>query len=217
MRVFIASDGTHLGASIERRFARSGAAMRTFAVPGSSAIRAETDRASDIRLGAATSVESDVALAARDGSPDVCIDVLGATTADADADALGSALTTSVAFARACVKAMLAGRGGTMLMISTPGATPEATALRAAFQAQFTLNLRADLHGTRVRVMMLRAAAALAPLASPLAGGLDGSDASGSGDAGRAAETAEAAWWLAARPPHVVVNALELEWEPSRP
>ena len=200
MRVFLAIDDTVLGPAIERRFASGGASTSVFAAGGD-----------------ASSLESTVAAAARDGAPDVCVALLGAAAADADAGALESALVTSVVFARACVGAMLAGDGGTLLVISTPGATPAATALRAGFEAQFALNLRTDLHGSRVRVMTLQAGAALAPPASRLAGGLDlESRAPAASDGVWAAEAAETAWWLATRPAHVVVNALELERTEAR-
>ncbi|MET0339651.1 MAG: SDR family oxidoreductase [Polyangiales bacterium] len=82
-----------------------------------------------------------------------------------------------------------------------------------AFVHQFTLNLRADLHGTPIRVSCIEPG---------LAGGTEFSEVRFNGDKARAAavydnvapltaeDVAETLGWVASLPPHVNVNTLEL-------
>jgi 3-hydroxy acid dehydrogenase/malonic semialdehyde reductase len=82
-----------------------------------------------------------------------------------------------------------------------------------AFVRQFSLDLRADLHGTGVRVSVIEPG---------MVAGTEFSEVRFRGDADKAAgvysgmtalsaeDIAEAVWWTATLPPHVNINVLEL-------
>jgi len=81
-----------------------------------------------------------------------------------------------------------------------------------AFVAQFSLNLRSDLHGTGVRVSLVEPGLAETEFTLVRTGG-DGaaSDALYAGTQPiTAADVAESTWWIANLPPHLNVNRLEV-------
>ena len=81
-----------------------------------------------------------------------------------------------------------------------------------AFVAQFSLGLRADLHGTGVRVTVVEPGLAETEFTLVRTGGDQAaSDALYAGTAPiTAADLAEQVWWIATLPPHLNVNRLEL-------
>lgn len=119
---------------------------------------------------------------------------------------------------RLLLPGMLArGRGHILNIGSTAGEWPyrggNVYGATKAFVRQFSLNLRADLYDTPIRVSCLEPG---------LAGGTEFSTVRFHGDAGRAAavyadtkpltpeDVAEAAYWIATLPAHVNVNTLSL-------
>lgn len=119
---------------------------------------------------------------------------------------------------RAVLPGMVARNRGHVVMIgSTAGAWPyaggNAYGGTKAFVRQFSLNLRADLAGTRVRVT---------DIAPGLAGGTEFSQVRFHGDEGKAAnvykgtepltaeDIADAVHWVATRLEHVNVNSMEI-------
>lgn len=121
-----------------------------------------------------------------------------------------------------CTRALLPGmlergRGHVVNMGSTAAEFPypggNVYGATKAFVYQFSLNLRADLHGTPIRVTDIEPG---------LVGGTEFSDVRFRGDAERARslyananaltpeDIAEATYWVATLPPHVNVNALQL-------
>jgi 3-hydroxy acid dehydrogenase / malonic semialdehyde reductase len=119
---------------------------------------------------------------------------------------------------RAVLPGMVARRRGHVINISSTAATypyPGGNVYGAtkAFVRQFSLNLRADLAGTQVRVTDIEPG---------LAGGSEFSVVRFAGDSERAAslydgaspltpdDVAEAVYWSATLPPHVNINAIEL-------
>jgi 3-hydroxy acid dehydrogenase/malonic semialdehyde reductase len=119
---------------------------------------------------------------------------------------------------RQVLPGMLArGRGHILNIGSTAGEWPyrggNVYGATKAFVRQFSLNLRADLYDTPIRVSCLEPG---------LAGGTEFSTVRFHGDATRAAavyaqttplsaeDVAEAAYWIATMPPHVNVNTLSL-------
>jgi serine 3-dehydrogenase len=81
-----------------------------------------------------------------------------------------------------------------------------------AFVRQFSLNLRSDLHGTGVRVTSIDPGMAETEFTIVRTGGdKAASDALYKGmDPMTAEDLAETLWWIATRPPHLNVNAIEL-------
>ena len=119
---------------------------------------------------------------------------------------------------RAVLPGMVARNHGHVVNIgSTAGAWPypggNVYGATKAFVRQFSLNLRADLFGTRVRVTDIEPG---------LVGGTEFSAVRFKGDAGKAAapyagtepltpeDVADAVHWVASRPAHVNINAMEL-------
>jgi len=81
-----------------------------------------------------------------------------------------------------------------------------------AFVRQFSLNLRSDLHGTGVRVTAIDPGMAETEFTIVRTGGdKAASDALYKGMNPMTAEDiAETLWWIATRPPHLNINAIEL-------
>lgn len=81
-----------------------------------------------------------------------------------------------------------------------------------AFVSQFSLGLRADLHGTGVRVTTIEPGLAQTEFTLVRTGGDQGaSDALYAGaDPITDADIAQTAWWIANLPPHLNINRLEL-------
>ena len=119
---------------------------------------------------------------------------------------------------RAVLPQMVARGQGHVINLGSAGGTypyPGANVYGAtkAFVHQFSLNLRADLHGTRVRVTCVEPG---------ISGGTEFSVTRFHGDRPRAdavysgmrpltaEDIAEAVWWVAAQPSHVNVNTVEL-------
>jgi 3-hydroxy acid dehydrogenase/malonic semialdehyde reductase len=119
---------------------------------------------------------------------------------------------------RAVLPGMVARRRGTVINIgSTAGAFPypggNVYGGTKAFVHQFSLNLRADLLGTNVRVT---------DVAPGMSGGTEFSNVRFHGDDAKAAavyerttplsaeDIAETVYWVASRPAHVNVNAIQL-------
>ncbi len=126
--------------------------------------------------------------------------------------------TGLVYLTRAILPQMVArGRGHVINLGSIAGTYPypggNVYGATKAFVHQFSLNLRADLHGTGVRVTCVEPG---------LAGGTEFSDVRFGGDRDRAAavyagtqpltadDIAAAVEWAASQPPHVNVNVIEL-------
>ena len=121
-----------------------------------------------------------------------------------------------------CTRALLPGmvergRGHVVNLGSVAGTYPYAGGAiygaTKAFVRQFSLDLRADLHGTGVRVTCIEPG---------MCGGTEFSEVRFRGDADKAAgvyagmtpltaeDVAEAVWWTAALPPHVNINLVEM-------
>jgi 3-hydroxy acid dehydrogenase / malonic semialdehyde reductase len=142
--------------------------------------------------------------------------------AEADVDQWEQMIQTNctglVYLTRAILPQMVArGRGHVINLGSIAGTYPypggNVYGASKAFVHQFSLNLRADLHGTGVRVTCVEPG---------LAGGTEFSDVRFGGDRGKAAavyagtqpltadDIAAAVEWAASQPPHVNVNVIEL-------
>lgn len=121
-----------------------------------------------------------------------------------------------IATTLALVPVLTKRRGGIINLSSIAGNWPYAGGnvygATKAFVRQFSLNLRADLHGTGVRVTSLEPGMATSEFTLVRTGGdqqahdtlYDGAKPLTSED------LAETMWWIGTLPPHMNVNALEL-------
>ena len=231
--VFVTGASTGFGAAIARRFAEEGARVVA------SARRA--DRIAELAEALGPGVlplELDVrdrsavqqaigALPAEFAEVDVLVNnaglALGLEMAqEADVDDWEQMVDTNCKGLMYCTRALLPGmvergRGHIVNIGSVAGVHPypggNVYGATKAFVHQLSLNLRADLHGTGVRVTCVEPG---------LSGGTEFSEVRFHGDRARAedvytgtrpllpADIAESVYWAASQPPHVNVNTIEL-------
>lgn len=125
-------------------------------------------------------------------------------------------VTALVTFTRALLPTLIARRGAIVNISSTAAHYPysggNVYAGTKAFVSQFSLNLRADLHGTGVRVTTLEPGMAETEFTLVRTHGDQG--ASDKLYAGMqpmtAQDIADTIWWIANLPPHLNVNRLEM-------
>ncbi len=125
-------------------------------------------------------------------------------------------ITALVTLTRALLSALIAQRGAIINVSSTAALYPylggNVYGASKAFVSQFSLNLRADLHGTGVRVTTLEPGMAETEFTLVRTHG----DQSASDKLYQGAhpitagDIAETLWWIATLPPHLNVNRLEL-------
>jgi serine 3-dehydrogenase len=125
-------------------------------------------------------------------------------------------VTALVTLTKALLPALIARRGGIVNVSSTAANHPytggNVYGGTKAFVSQFSLNLRADLHGTGVRVTALEPGMAETEFTLVRTHGDQGaSDALYKGaDPMTAEDIADVIFWIASLPPHLNVNRLEL-------
>lgn len=125
-------------------------------------------------------------------------------------------ITALVTLTRALLPTLIAQRGAIVNVSSTAARYPyvggNVYAGSKAFVSQFSLNLRADLHGSGVRVTTLEPGMAQTEFTLVRTHGDQG--ASDNLYAGMqpitAADIADTLWWIANLPPHLNVNRLEM-------
>jgi serine 3-dehydrogenase len=142
------------------------------------------------------------------------------TMQEADVPALDNAIQTNVTGLVALTRALLPGliaRKGAVINLSSVAATypyrgGAVYAGTKAFVRQFSLDLRADLHGTGVRVTSIEPGMVETEFTLVRTGGDQAaSDALYAGMNPMTAEDiAETIWWVASLPPHLNINAIEL-------
>jgi serine 3-dehydrogenase len=142
------------------------------------------------------------------------------TLQESDVAALDNAIQTNVTGLVALTRALLPGliaRKGAVINLSSVAATyPYAGgavyAGTKAFVRQFSLDLRADLHGTGVRVTSVEPGMVETEFTVVRTGGDQAaSDKLYAGMNPMTAEDiAETIWWIATLPPHLNINAIEL-------
>jgi serine 3-dehydrogenase len=121
-----------------------------------------------------------------------------------------------VALTRALLPTLIERKGAVINLSSVAATYPyrggAVYAGTKAFVRQFSLGLRCDLHGTGVRVTSIEPGMVETEFTIVRTGGdRAASDALYSGMAPMTAEDiADTLWWVAALPPHVNINALEL-------
>jgi serine 3-dehydrogenase (NADP+) len=133
---------------------------------------------------------------------------------------LDTAIQTNITGLVALTRAMLPGliaRKGALINLSSVAATypyrgGAVYGGTKAFVRQFSLDLRADLHGTGVRVSSIEPGMVETEFTLVRTGGDQAaSDALYSGmNPMTAGDIAETIWWIATLPPHVNINAIEL-------
>jgi serine 3-dehydrogenase len=125
-------------------------------------------------------------------------------------------VTGLVALTRALLPKLVARKGQIINLSSVAATYPyKGGAVYAgtkAFVRQFSLDLRADLHGTGVRVTSVEPGMAETEFTVVRTGGdRDASDKLYAGmDPMTAQDLADLFWWLAGLPPHLNINAIEL-------
>ena len=125
-------------------------------------------------------------------------------------------ITALVTLTRALLPALIARRGAVVNVSSTAGKYPytggNVYGGTKAFVSQFSLNLRADLHGTGVRVTAIEPGMAETEFTLVRThGDQAASDALYAGaQPMTATDIAETLWWIANLPPHLNINRLEL-------
>jgi serine 3-dehydrogenase len=125
-------------------------------------------------------------------------------------------ITALVTLTKALLPALIARRGGIVNVSSTAASYPytggNVYGGTKAFVSQFSLNLRADLHGTGVRVTSLEPGMAETEFTLVRThGDQAASDALYKGaDPMTAEDIADVIFWIATLPPHLNVNRLEL-------
>jgi serine 3-dehydrogenase len=125
-------------------------------------------------------------------------------------------VTALVALTRALLPTLIERRGAILNVSSIAATYPYAGGnvygASKAFVTQFSLGLRADLHGTGVRVTSLEPGLAETEFTLVRTGGdQSASDTLYAGTQPITADDiAETLWWLANLPPHLNVNRLEL-------
>jgi serine 3-dehydrogenase len=125
-------------------------------------------------------------------------------------------ITALVTLTRALLPALVARRGAIVNVSSTAGKYPytggNVYGGTKAFVSQFSLNLRADLHGSGVRVTAIEPGMAETEFTLVRThGDQAASDALYAGASPMTArDIADAIWWVANLPPHLNVNRLEI-------
>jgi len=125
-------------------------------------------------------------------------------------------ITALVTLTRQLLPALIARRGAIINISSTAATYPysggNVYGASKAFVSQFSLGLRADLHGTGVRVTTLEPGMAQTEFTLVRThGDQAGSDAMYQGAAPMTAEDiAETIFWIATLPPHLNINRLEM-------
>ena len=125
-------------------------------------------------------------------------------------------VTALVTLTRALLPTLVARRGAIVNVSSTAGKYPytggNVYGGTKAFVSQFSLNLRADLHGTGVRVTTLEPGMAETEFTLVRThGDQAASDALYAGaQPMTATDIAETLWWIANLPPHLNINRLEV-------
>ena len=125
-------------------------------------------------------------------------------------------ITALVTLTRALLSALIAQRGAIVNVSSTAALYPymggNVYGASKAFVSQFSLNLRADLHGTGVRVTTLEPGMAETEFTLVRThGDQAASDKLYHGAKPMTAQDiAETIWWIATLPPHINVNRLEM-------
>jgi serine 3-dehydrogenase len=131
-------------------------------------------------------------------------------------EAIETNITGLVALTRALLPTLIERRGGIVNLSSVAATYPYRGGAvyggTKAFVRQFSLDLRADLHGTGVRVTSIEPGMIETEFTLVRNGGdRAASDALYRDmDPMTAEDTADILWWVATLPPHVNVNALEL-------
>ena len=121
-----------------------------------------------------------------------------------------------VALTRALLPGLIARKGAVINLSSVAATYPyrggAVYAGTKAFVCQFSLDLRADLHGTGVRVTSIEPGMVETEFTLVRTGGDQAaSDALYAGMNPMTAEDiAETIWWVASLPPHLNINAIEL-------
>ncbi|MBB6001086.1 SDR family NAD(P)-dependent oxidoreductase [Streptomonospora salina] len=230
---FVTGASTGFGAEIARRFAGSGVRVVAAARRGERLAGLAEELGSNVhpleldvrdRAAVAAAVEG---LPAEFAEVDVLVNNAGlakgmAGAAEADLDDWERMVDTNCKGAMYATRALLPGmvergRGHIVNIGSTAANHPYAGGnvygATKAFLRQFSLNLRADLHGTGVRVTDVEPG---------LAGGTEFSEVRFDGDRERAqkvyegteplgpGDVAETVHWVVAQPAHVNVNTIEL-------
>ncbi len=125
-------------------------------------------------------------------------------------------ITALVTLTRALLHTLIARRGAIVNVSSTAALYPylggNVYGASKAFVSQFSLNLRADLHGTGVRVTTLEPGMAETEFTLVRTHGDQAASDALYKDAHpiTAEDIAETLWWIATLPPHLNVNRLEL-------
>jgi serine 3-dehydrogenase (NADP+) len=125
-------------------------------------------------------------------------------------------VTALVTLTRALLPALIARRGAIVNVSSTAALYPymggNVYGASKAFVSQFSLNLRADLHGTGVRVTSLEPGMAETEFTLVRTHGDQAASDKlyESAHPMTAQDIAETIWWIATLPPHLNVNRLEM-------
>jgi serine 3-dehydrogenase len=143
-------------------------------------------------------------------------DALPETAWDRIDDVIETNITGLVALTRALLPRLVERKGAIINLSSVAATYPyKGGAVYAgtkAFVRQFSLDLRADLHGTGVRVTSIEPGMAETEFTIVRTGGdKEASDKLYAGVSPMTAEDlAETFWWIANLPPHLNINAIEL-------
>ena len=125
-------------------------------------------------------------------------------------------ITGLVALTRALLPGIVARKGAIINLSSVAATYPYKGGAvyggTKAFVRQFSLDLRADLHGTRVRVTSIEPGMAETEFTVVRTGGDEEASRKlyAGMDAMTAEDIAETIWWVATLPPHLNINAIEI-------
>jgi serine 3-dehydrogenase len=124
-------------------------------------------------------------------------------------------IVSVVALTHRLLPTLIERRGGIVNLSSVAASYPYAGGnvygATKAFIRQLSLNLRADLHGTGVRVTSIEPGMVETEFTTVRTGSQEASDRLyGGADPMTAEDIAETIWWTATLPPHLNVNTLEL-------